>query len=348
MNPGGVEDFTPVIARRRLLHAGAVALLGLGTGCRASGPAPPRPAGDPDVALRARIGAQEGRLIAAYDATMVRYPKLRAALAPVRADHAAHLVAVSDRPSAGGSATAPSPTGSPDGTAKPWPVPSSAERAVRALVAAERGAAAARAADCRGAELDLAGLVASIGGSAAAHAAVLPALVHPQGVPASQPQPTGPTEASSPTRLPLAALSPATSTALHRALAGEHAAGYAFGVVGARLGRREQPAAVAALETARVQRDLLVGMITAGGGTPDPGDPAYALPFPVGTRAAALRLAVLVDDRLAALDVALATATSALELRSIAAAAVQAHASDAARWRLRAGTVPVTVAFPGR
>ncbi len=346
--PWGVEDFRLVLTRRRLLQVGALALVGLGAGCRASGPAPPRPAGDPDVALRARIGAQEGRLIAAYDATMVRYPRLRAALAPVRADHAAHLVAVSDRPAAGGSATAAVPTGSSGADARAWPVPGNAEQAVRALVAAERGAATARAADCRGAPRELAGLVASIGGSAAAHASVLPALVQPKGVRPDQSQPPGPTGVSVPTPVPVTALSPAVSTALNQALAGEQAAGYAFGVVGARLGNREQPAAAAALETARVQRDLLVRVITAGGGTPEPADPAYALPFPVPTRVAALRLAVLVDDRLAGLDVALAAASTDPALRSIAAAAVQARATDAASWRLRAGIVPVTVAFPGR
>jgi Domain of unknown function (DUF4439) len=133
------------------------------------------------------------------------------------------------------------------------------------------------------------------------------------------------------------------------ALAGEHAAIYAFGVVGAHLGPTEQPLAAAAINRHRARRDALAAAIVAVAlATPAPAEPAYLLPFPIRTRADALRLAALVEDRLAALYVALVIGTSEVALRSMAASALQGSAADAAGWRLRAGSLPVTVAFPGR
>lgn len=154
-------------------------------------------------------------------------------------------------------------------------------------------------------------------------------------IPAADPAPTTPAKASSPT-------SPANS-----ALAGEHAAIYAFGVVGARLERSEQRLAVAALSRHAGRRDALAALI-AGTSEPVTAEPAYRLPFPVRNRAEALRLAALVGDRLAALYEALVIATDDTALRTLAVSALQSAAADAASWRLRAGVVPVTVAFPGR
>lgn len=336
-------DFRPVLSRRRLLQVPVVLLVGLGTGCRASAPAPPRPVDDPDVAVRAQIRAQERRLIATYDAAIARYPTMRTALSPVQADHVAHLAAVTDPPPAGSPAGGSvSPRSPGPGTG---PVRQSAADTLRGLVAAERVAAAARAADGRRVGANLAGLVISIGGSEAAHAAVLPALLRPAG--ASGSPPFLPDSAPQSARA-AGPLSPAAVAAANRALAGAHAAVYALGVVGARLPRAEQPAATAALAGVRTQRDLLAAVIAAAGGTPVPAEPGYVLPYPVRNRAAALRLAVLVADRQSALDIALAVASTDVGLRSIASAAVAANASDAAWWRLRAGVRPVTVAMPGR
>jgi hypothetical protein len=140
----------------------------------------------------------------------------------------------------------------------------------------------------------------------------------------------------------------APAAAANAALGGEHAAIYAYGVVGARLDRREQSLATSAITRHVSRRDTLTGLISAASGVPVAAEPAYRLPFPVRHRGDALRLAALVEDRLAALYVALVEATEDRALRSLGAGAVQAAAADAASWRLRAGTAPVTVAFPGR
>jgi hypothetical protein len=140
----------------------------------------------------------------------------------------------------------------------------------------------------------------------------------------------------------------ALAAAANAALGGEHAAIYAYGVVGARLDRREQPLASGALTRHVSRRDALAGLISATSGIPVAAAPAYRLPFPVRRRGDALRLAAVVEDRLAGLYVALVESTDDRALRSLGAAAVQAAAADAASWRLRAGIVPVTVAFPGR
>lgn len=132
------------------------------------------------------------------------------------------------------------------------------------------------------------------------------------------------------------------------ALAGEHAAIYAYGAVGAHLPDLEQPWAVASMAAHRRRRDGLSAAVVRTGGSPVAAEPAYALPNPVADRAAALRLAVLVEERLATLYLALILGRPDPGWRTLASAAVQAGAVGAATWRLRAGATPVMVAFPGR
>jgi hypothetical protein len=84
--------------------------------------------------------------------------------------------------------------------------------------------------------------------------------------------------------------------ALQATLAGEHAAVYAYGVVGARLeGRPEQRAARSAYDTHRQRRSTLASMITAAGATPVAAAPAYDVGGTVPTAAAARALAGRVE-----------------------------------------------------
>jgi hypothetical protein len=135
--------------------------------------------------------------------------------------------------------------------------------------------------------------------------------------------------------------------ALGRALAAEHAAVYAYGVLGARLTGRARSDAVAAEAAHRARRDALLLLLARSGATPSPAAPAYVLPFPVTDVASALRLAVLVEERTAAAWRAAVPATGHTD-RTIAVAALTDCAVRAARWRLlaRPGT-PATVPFPG-
>jgi len=81
-------------------------------------------------------------------------------------------------------------------------------------------------------------------------------------------------------------------TALQSALAAEHAAVYAYGVIGGVLGAT--PEANAAYAAHRGRRDQLMARIGADAVA---AEPAYELPFPVRNAAQARRLAVQVERR---------------------------------------------------
>lgn len=137
------------------------------------------------------------------------------------------------------------------------------------------------------------------------------------------------------------------SEALATALAAEHAAIFAYGPVGVRLTERLRADARAAEAVHRDRRDALVMMLGTGGGAIPAAAAAYALPFPVTDKASALRLAIQVEERVAAAWRAALPATNGNE-RSGALAALTDAAVRATRWRRSAGVSPATVAFPGR
>jgi len=130
-------------------------------------------------------------------------------------------------------------------------------------------------------------------------------------------------------------------------LAAEHAAVYAYGMIGAHLTGAAATAARGAEAAHRASRDALVLRLSAGGGTPAPADPVYALPFPVTDQASALRLAVQIEERTAAVwRSALASTTG--DERGAALTALVDYAVRATRFRRTAGITPTTVTFPGR
>jgi hypothetical protein len=135
--------------------------------------------------------------------------------------------------------------------------------------------------------------------------------------------------------------------ALAPALAAEHAAVYAYGVLGARLAGTARTEAVAAEAAHRARRDALLRRLADTGATPSPAAPAYTLPFAVPNARAALRLAVLVEERTAAAWRAAVPGTAAAD-RATVVAALSECAVRAARWRQRSSaTTPATVPFPG-
>ncbi|GGK72979.1 hypothetical protein Ppa06_31410 [Planomonospora parontospora subsp. parontospora] len=82
---------------------------------------------------------------------------------------------------------------------------------------------------------------------------------------------------------------------LSTALAAEHAAVYAYGVIAARTTGELRATATAAFKAHRVRRDRLRAMITERGGVPAEADPAYALPVTPSSADQAVELAVLVE-----------------------------------------------------
>jgi hypothetical protein len=134
---------------------------------------------------------------------------------------------------------------------------------------------------------------------------------------------------------------------LRAALAAEHAALFAYGRVGIHLDDAGKAEARAAEVAHRARRDALVIHLDQVKASPVPADAGYALPFPVADGPSALRLAVHVEDGVAA------TWRSALsgtenELRRLAIDAYSDSAVRATRWRRIAGQAPLPTAFPGR
>ncbi|MDP9183126.1 MAG: hypothetical protein M3P04_10175 [Actinomycetota bacterium] len=126
-----------------------------------------------DDILRSEAVARERGLVDAYQAALLDRPELTPALAPLLAEHAAHLAALQP---------VPSPTPTPDAsTGSPSPTPRARPRqtVLRELALQEKRAAAAhanaaeRAESATGCDRVLAPLLASLAASEASHAVVL-------------------------------------------------------------------------------------------------------------------------------------------------------------------------------
>ncbi|WP_310741355.1 ferritin-like domain-containing protein [Microbispora sp. H10670] len=143
------------------------------------------------------------------------------------------------------------------------------------------------------------------------------------------------------------ALSPAAEPsvgALGRALSAEYAAVYAYGVVGGRTKGGLRARATAAFDAHRARRDQLRSLMTQRGGTPTEPGPSYGLPFEVRTPSDAVRLAVLVEQRVVTAYLELA-ADRDPALRRLAALAAQEGATRAYGWQPEIGAFP---GMPGR
>lgn len=155
-----------------------ITALGVLTGCTGDDDGPDAPGAkgepDPDLALLATAIADKQDLLGTYEYAIAAQPRLAARLKPVREDHAAHLASLTsfrpDLPTA-----EPSATGSPRPSSSPGPaIPSDPAAAVEKLAKGELAAAGRRIGQCESArDPELARLLASIGGSEAAHTAVL-------------------------------------------------------------------------------------------------------------------------------------------------------------------------------
>lgn len=114
--------------------------------------------------------------------------------------------------------------------------------------------------------------------------------------------------------------------ALREALAAEHAAVYAYGVVGGVLDGAAP--ATAAYTAHRARRDLLTSRLRDQA---VPAQPAYELPFPVKGPASARRLAVRVEQRCAEVYAAVVADTTGRD-RLDAAHALGECAVRAVEW----------------
>lgn len=159
------------LTRRSVLAAVGAALVTTPAGCtlfdgepttpRASAPPPP----DPLLPLL----VAETAVLALYDGVQARHPQLARRLAPLRADHIAHLDALRDIVRA--------PGGSPSAAASPSPTPviapATAPAALAALRNAELAAASRVSLACLTAPVQRAGLLGSIAACESAHLVLL-------------------------------------------------------------------------------------------------------------------------------------------------------------------------------
>ncbi|MEU1729098.1 ferritin-like domain-containing protein [Nonomuraea sp. NPDC005692] len=115
---------------------------------------------------------------------------------------------------------------------------------------------------------------------------------------------------------------------LRKALAAEHAAVFAYGLLGARTTGSLRDLTGAAYEAHRARRDQLRNLITGRGEKPNESEPSYALPYvPTGAVQAA-RLAVQLENGITAAYLELAAAGDPA-LRKYAALAMQESATRA-------------------
>jgi hypothetical protein len=125
----------------------------------------------------------------------------------------------------------------------------------------------------------------------------------------------------------------------------EHAAVYAYGLVGSRLPDAERSLARNAFDAHRALRDALAGRLVAAGRDAPTPQPAYDVV--VDDRAEALALAVRLEAGLAVRWRDLVAVSSAPTDRRLGTNQLQGCAVRATRWRLLVGGSP-TVALPGQ
>ncbi|MEV0202570.1 ferritin-like domain-containing protein [Nonomuraea sp. NPDC050691] len=128
---------------------------------------------------------------------------------------------------------------------------------------------------------------------------------------------------------------------LGKALAAEHAAVFAYGLIGARTSGTLRSKATRAFDAHRARRDQLRTLITARGGRPAEAEPSYSLPLVPSTPADAVRLAVQIETGMTAAYLELVASDDAA-LRKYAALAMQEAVARSYAFRPAIGT-----AFPG-
>ncbi len=142
------------------------------------------------------------------------------------------------------------------------------------------------------------------------------------------------------------ALAKDTIDALQAALAAEHAALWAYGLVAA-YDPKAAAAVTAAITSHQNTRDLAANLIVQGGATPVGPDPAYTTPHAVTDAATAQALALTIESDCAAAWRSVAGHTDDSTLRGTALSALTDCAMRMVSWRKAADDKPLTIPFPG-
>ena len=135
--------------------------------------------------------------------------------------------------------------------------------------------------------------------------------------------------------------------AVQDALATEHAAVWAYGLVSAFVPPELADQVDEAATAHRARRDATERMLSDTGVEPVPAEPAYRTPSPVTDLAGALMLAVTAEGDTAAAWRSVIELSVQPRLRTTALDALVGAAVRASRWRAAAGVPVHTVPFPG-
>lgn len=129
--------------------------------------------------------------------------------------------------------------------------------------------------------------------------------------------------------------------AMQDMLAGEHAAVYAYGVIGGRLdyGTDYQELATEQYEAHRTRRDDLLGRIADAGAEPVGAEAAYELPVAVDSAADARRVGQQVEDRCSVLYAGVVAVADA-DARGFAVTALREAAVAGLRWGAPSTALP--------
>jgi predicted DNA-binding transcriptional regulator YafY len=139
----------------------------------------------------------------------------------------------------------------------------------------------------------------------------------------------------------------AEDAALQDALAAAYAAVWGYGVVGAALAAGARGPVEDARTAHRDVRDELVALLHSRGTDPVRTRAAYALPFPVLSAVDAAALAVTLEEGVASAWAWVLDQATERTTREWGVSVLTATELRAVGWRARAGSTPVTSAFPG-
>jgi hypothetical protein len=141
-------------------------------------------------------------------------------------------------------------------------------------------------------------------------------------------------------------LSKSALTALEAAMAAEHAALWAYGLVAA-----YDPDVASTVSDMvaqhRQMRDTTANLIVQGGATPVGPEAAYTTPEPVSDKRSALQLALTIESNCAAAWRSVVGHTDDSTLRGTGLSALTDCAMRMVTWRQQADDKTVTVPFPG-
>jgi hypothetical protein len=138
-----------------------------------------------------------------------------------------------------------------------------------------------------------------------------------------------------------------TVAALQAALAAEHAALWAYGLVAAY--DAADAATIASMISAhQVVRDSVADLVVRGGGTPVGPAPAYSTPHPVTDATSARAVALVLEEDCAAAWRAVIGSTDDAVLRGLALNILTDTAGRMVTWKTLAKAKKVTTAFPGQ